>query len=90
MEDSQKASIPPEQHEGAQKDLSEEINCDRIEDAEELFVIAKDRLLDINEWHEITTSIKTRFQLVDKRGHPLQRHVHKGDFIVINIPDKPF
>jgi hypothetical protein len=86
MDQPEKASVPPEQTTGFQKDLKEEVSFETVEDAEDMFVIAKERLLEVNEWKEISESINTEFQLVDPHGHPHKRHVRKGDFIRINIP----
>jgi hypothetical protein len=86
MEDSEKASVPPEQVEGIKKDLEESVSFDTQEDAEDMFVLAKKRLLHVNDWHIISESIKSRFQLVDDHGHPINRSAHQADLIAIGIP----
>ena len=86
MDHSEKASIPPEQNEGIKKDIEEHVSFEDLEDAEEMFVIAKERLLSINDWHKVSETIKARFQIIDHQGHPVHRHVHKGDIISIDIP----
>lgn len=55
------------------------INTHAIEDAEDLFVLAKDRLLDINDWQA-----KNNYTLTDSHKHKVHRNVHTGDFIRID------
>ena len=86
MEDSEKASVPPEQVEGIKKDLEESVSFDTLEDAEDMFVLAKQRLLHVNDWHRVSQTIKSGFRLVDDHGHPLHRSAHRGDLICIDIP----
>jgi hypothetical protein len=86
MEDSGKASVPPKQVEGIKKDLEETTSFETIEDAEDMFVVAKKRLLHVNDWHSISESLKSRFQLTDHHGAPVSRSVHHGDLISIEIP----
>lgn len=52
------------------------VSTNNIEDAEDLFIVAKERLLDINDWHS-----GNRFILTDSHQHKVQRNAHKGDFI---------
>jgi hypothetical protein len=52
------------------------ISTNNLEDAEDLFIVAKERLLDINDWHSAN-----RFILTDAHQHKVQRNAHKGDFI---------
>jgi hypothetical protein len=86
MDQREKASIPPEQNEGIKKDLEERVSFEVMEDAEEMFVIAKERLLLVNNWHIVSKSIDSKFQIVDHHGHPVDRHAHTGDIISIDIP----
>ena len=53
------------------------ISTNNIEDAEDLFIVAKERLLDINDWHSTH-----KFTLTDGHQHKVQRNAHKGDFIM--------
>ena len=48
-----------------------------IEDAEDLFILAKDRLLDVNDWNEGNGN----YTLTDSHKHKLHRNAHTGDFI---------
>ncbi len=86
MEDGNKASIPPAQTEGFSKELEEKAEFDTLDDAEEFFILVKDRLLDINNWHKVSDSIKSEFHIVDSHGKEHHRHAHKGDYVRIKIP----
>ncbi|HRO43397.1 MAG TPA: hypothetical protein PL009_11230 [Flavipsychrobacter sp.] len=86
MENTGKASIPPDQTEGISKNFEETIEMDTLEEAQDMFVTAKDRLLNVNQWHEVSETIKSQFQIVDHQAHSINRKAHKGDFIKINIP----
>jgi hypothetical protein len=86
MENQDSAFIPPKQEEGVSKDFEETIALPDLEDAEDFFLVAKDRLLHINQWHEISTTIRSTFRIVDKHGHPLHRRAHSGDYVMIDIP----
>lgn len=52
-----------------------------IEDAEDLFLLAKDRLLDINEWHHLSAN-RHSYTLADRNSHKLHRNAHTGDYII--------
>lgn len=54
------------------------INTHSIEDAEDLFVLAKDRLLDISDWNDGQTYV-----LTDGHKQKAHRNAHSGDFIKI-------
>ena len=76
----------PQQQTGVQKDFKAEAVFNEIEEAEEAFLKAKERLLNINSWHEIAENLTSKFQIKDANGAVLDRHVKKGDLIEINIP----
>lgn len=57
------------------------------EDADTLFLIAKDRLLDVNEWGNIL-SINTT--LTDPHGQKLHRDAHMGDLVKAEVSDGLF
>lgn len=76
----------PEHEHGAKKDLKHSYNAESAEYAEELFVIAKNRLLDVNNWDKTAEVASATFCLADHHGKDLHRKAHKGDYIRINIP----
>ncbi len=57
-----------------------QVKLNAIDDADEYFLVAKDRLLDVNEWNTINNSTSS-FMLTDTHGHKLHREAHIGDMI---------
>jgi hypothetical protein len=47
-----------------------------LDDAEDLFIVAKERMLDINDWQS-----EYCFTLTDSHKQKMQRNAHTGDFI---------
>ena len=76
----------PDQRHGAKKDLKHSFTAESVDDAEEFFIIAKDRLLDVNKWDKTADSASATFCLTDHQGRELHRKAHKDDYIRINIP----
>jgi hypothetical protein len=70
---------------GIQKNLKHDLVLDSLDDAEELFVIAKDRLLNVNRWQQTASSVSAEFQLTDKYGQEMSRPAHSNDLIRIKI-----
>ncbi|MGN6476450.1 MAG: hypothetical protein ACTHKV_04440 [Flavipsychrobacter sp.] len=60
------------------------LTTNNIDDAEDLFLLAKDRLLDINDWRNNDAG----FILTDHHKQKLHRNAHSGDFIKIGSSDK--
>jgi hypothetical protein len=56
------------------------------EDAEDLFVDAKEKLLDVNNWKRYSGITGIEFRLTDGHGRPVKRKAHRGDHIKINFP----
>ncbi|OSZ78422.1 hypothetical protein CAP35_09245 [Chitinophagaceae bacterium IBVUCB1] len=54
------------------------INTHTTEDAEDLFVVAKERLLDVSDWRDGHT-----YQLTDGHKRKAHRNAHTGDFVRI-------
>lgn len=86
MDSSHIPRITPEQQEGVKKDLEESIVLETQDDAEDMFVIAKNRLLNVNQWQQYGGEGSASFKLTDNKGNPVTRTAHKGDHIKINIP----
>ncbi|RYE25439.1 MAG: hypothetical protein EOP51_04155 [Sphingobacteriales bacterium] len=76
----------PEQEQGAAKDFRRQVTMETAEDAEDMFLLAKERLLNVNEWKNIIDGNSAEFQLCDHHGHPLLRHAHLGDYVKIDLP----
>lgn len=86
MDNLKHAPLVPEQTKGIKKDLLHSITAEDEEDAEDMFLIAKDRLLDINNWKEHSTKPSAVFQLTDSHGKEVSRKAHMGDYLKIDIP----
>ncbi len=59
-----------------------------IEDAEDEFVVSKEKLLDVNKWSDYGFIISTSFSLSDHHHKPLSRHARKGDHIKITTTEE--
>lgn len=55
------------------------------EDAEDLFVDAKEKLLDVNNWKRYSGMAVADFRLIDGHGRPVKRKAHRGDHIKIEM-----
>jgi hypothetical protein len=62
------------------------VSADTVEDAEELFLLGKDRLLNVNHWHKYAGAVSGVFALTDHHGKELHRKAHKGDYLKIMLP----
>jgi hypothetical protein len=54
--------------------------------AETLFLTAKQRLLDVNNWNKIASKLLANFQLTDMHGTPIEGMATKGNYFKIDIP----
>jgi hypothetical protein len=86
MEKMERENIVPGQHTGKAIDAKASVDFTNQQDARDLFHIVKQRLQDVNNWHNIAKSLSAKFQLVraDKTngtGAP-----KKGDYFKIDIP----
>lgn len=85
-EEKNHTGIIPEHEEGAVIDTVSSIELGSNEEAKAFFPTVKDRLLDVNRWHEIAGGLSATFQLVDGKGNEVARPVEKGDYFKIDIP----
>jgi len=76
----------PDQQQGLEKNLEYTVVCDTTEDAEDFFVDAKERLMDINNWNRYGRIEGVVFRLRDSHGKEAHRHARKGDSIRVDIP----
>jgi hypothetical protein len=81
-----KEKIIPEQHEGGKKDIEHHITAANENDARKRFNISRNRLMNINGWHDVAGTLSAKFTLTDVQGHELNRTAEVNDFIKINIP----
>jgi hypothetical protein len=76
-------NIVPDQEIGFQKDIIHKVQALDLNDARRLFLIARNRLVDVNNWNEY--SAIGHFQLVDSEGHEVFRTAEIGDYFRIDI-----
>jgi hypothetical protein len=76
----------PQQHEGNQNDVIEFVDLETRQQAHNLFLLAKDRLKDVSNWHLICGHGSTKFSLTDTVGNPIYRMAEKGDHFYIDLP----
>jgi hypothetical protein len=57
-----------------------------VEDAEDSFVDAKERLLDVNHWGRYCSAPGVTFSLSDGHNRPVSRRARGGDHIKLSIP----
>ena len=78
--------LVPLQNEGFEKDITHSVVAKTIEDAEDWFVDAKERLLDVNNWEKYSPSLSVEFRLADSHGKGVKRGARRHDHIRIDIP----
>lgn len=78
--------IVPDQYTGDEIEASAEVELQNENDAKHFYKIAKERLLNVNNWHAIAGWVSASFQLVDTAGNAAERKCDKGDYLRIDIP----
>lgn len=76
----------PKQLQGESSDIEEYVQTSTTRQAHSTFVDASARLLNINNWQELSGPTSATFHLTDHEGHEIDRPPRPGDFIRINIP----
>ncbi|WP_312135115.1 hypothetical protein [Sphingobacterium sp.] len=77
--------IPP-QREGKQLDIKESSTFDSASSAKGFYKVAKDRMLNINQWFEIASLPASTFKHLNPNGQQSSRLPEHGDYIKIDIP----
>jgi hypothetical protein len=78
--------LVPGQEKGGKTDTEHEIEFATEEEAKRHFIIAKERLQDVNRWHEMAGSLTAGFNLTDESGEEVTRPAKTGDYFRIKIP----
>ena len=79
-------NIPlPEHKEGSKKDFESEVTTHNIEEAKKLYATAKERLLNVNQWHSICGKLSAVFQLANEAGEHIDDVAKKGYHFKIDI-----
>lgn len=84
MPDIKEKIIPP-QREGGKKDFEHKVTAMDLDDARKLFVIARNRLLNVNHWHDVA-GFSAKFHLTDQQGNDVERTAEDGDHFRIALP----
>ena len=79
--------LVPTQQEGLEKDITHSVMAPAIEDAEDWFVDAKERLMAVNNWKKWSAMTSAEFKLTDSNGNTVNRSARNGDHIRIDLPD---
>lgn len=77
--------IPPQEL-GEQIDAVEDRTFEDEAAAADFFVLARHRLLDVNQWAALAGSELSRFQLTNAFGNPIEGLAKEGDYLRIDIP----
>jgi hypothetical protein len=76
--------LVPGREDAQAADITYSLVAEMIEEAEDLFVDAKDRLLDVTGWATYGSLSGIQFQLADNHEHLVKRHARRGDHILIS------
>lgn len=86
MEEKNHSGIVPEHYTGKIIDTESFIEFESPEEAKTFFKVVRERLLNVNSWHELAGAGTADFQVVDESGMEVDRLVQKGDYFKINVP----
>jgi hypothetical protein len=82
----QKPTIVPDNQTGASSDVENSVEMPDEQAARNLFKVAKERLLDVNNWHQVSGAASATFQLSDEQGNKVNSPVALGYHVQIDIP----
>ncbi|WP_207425920.1 hypothetical protein [Pedobacter sp. SYSU D00535] len=86
MEEKNYTGIIPNHETGKIIDSVRSVELNTEEEAKAFFSLAKERLQNVNQWHEIAGVGSAHFQLINAEGKQANRLVHQGDFFKIDVP----
>ncbi len=75
----------PEHRQGKRVDCSSASEFENIQDAQQFFAVAKERLLNINKWNEVAVLPSSVFQITDSSGKHVEKSAQQGDLVKIDI-----
>jgi len=76
----------PNQHTGAKTDNFASVSFSTVDEAKQMYNIAKSRLLNVNEWNRIAAGISATFTLTDQSGNQVNAIPEKGNYFQIDLP----
>lgn len=86
MSQRNKEEIIPENQAGIETNTEASIELNSPEEAKNFYQKAKQRLLQVNDWHYIAGALTAGFQLTDREGKEVARSVQEEDHFKIDIP----
>jgi hypothetical protein len=78
--------LVPENVEGIASNTEAHASFESDAEALSFFKLASQRLLHVNQWHELAGKATAQFQLRDDEGKAVDREARKGDYFQIDIP----
>lgn len=78
--------LTPENEKGIQTNTESSREMETEQDAIQFFSTLKQRLVNVNGWHDIAGSATASFQLTDEKGREADRELRIGDHFRISIP----
>ena len=79
-------NIIPAQYTGKEIFTEKSIVLKNETEARNFYAIARERLLNINNWQALAGFISGKFKLVNEEGIELERNVQEGDYFKIDVP----
>jgi hypothetical protein len=76
----------PKQLQGESSDVEDHVDTSTTRQAHSTWVDASRRMLNINQWQEISGPLSAVFKLTDEHGNEVDRLAKPGDYLRINIP----
>ena len=86
MKQTSASSIIPKQKTGKETNTEYQLNVASSDEARQLFRIASERLLNVNDWEKLCGIATADFKLTDQNGNEVKRHAQENDFFKIDIP----
>ena len=71
---------------GAKKDIEHTVDSSDDEQARTIYAFARNRLLNVNAWHEYAAGISATFKLCDEYGEEVRRTAKANDYFKIDLP----
>jgi hypothetical protein len=81
----EKKIVPP-QYTGQQTHTVYSVMLSTMEESRQRYQLARERLLDVNHWHDLAGPLSANFTLTDDTGHILDHKAREGDHIRIDLP----
>lgn len=79
-------SLIGNQYTGKEMEIQATLRLPNTKAAQRFYPIARERLLQINSWHDIAGVLAARFTVTDAEGKPVSQQVQSGNLLKIDIP----